>query len=940
MALLTQSLASELVSSNIIQKDRPWPLNFAPPSPTRYMTFVSLLPADVHTLVHALHPQRVYGSASSDAETLHNGLQSSSSSLSGFSLFHNPAAFPGQSAGPSLSWDYVKPECAHEPVLDESQCDFADWENIDQASVEGDTLRELCTLINDTLASRSMSGAHDWALMIQEEASSQLISMRDALFKASNVNDLKGDTTPVGSKPPPTTRGCVKAIRDALADESACANVRASTSPNLATWASEIQTDLMILLSNLSARSEHSLDFVSAHKWYRDRTKVQLSLGETPNPLRILEILKSIRSTSQASLRGYLSGVEWCREPLDAMRQMLESEHNAVMRYMETFSLLRMKMWYVAEVRTSATYDEARAVAAALKVMGKTKTPRRPRPAPPLRHWNGSKSNGPGFHLKTEAQVLEILSASPDHGGTNKLSDDQAKALSIWMERNAIENLCPGEERLHRLSMEIRKAVSNLTSATSTTWASSLFARENATSSPQAKTGLGSGPWSFNRLPSRFDALMLQTNVPPSIDSISSAASHPLSARSSRDYLDTRSPTLTNKSSAPFWSPAMTEAHSPSSATSIGSAPKPVISSHPPAHLGAINRPTLEAVKEHTRQVATGLLLSDLGLLVFPNGSETDRAFWTGLGGELTDKLLRNVITDATVLATPDSTYDFDSAFRKLLELFTATHNPITKLGCLSNIDSLLLPYMAENGRARVLGVQFPLGKDVTKNLGKTGLPKADIKIEGFRRVFSNSGIRPTTIFRDMQYIAFFVSAELLGSMSPGRAYWNAVAAISSIKHDACRMMVETADNIIAFHSNNRGSGRSSSTAQQERDSAAFSGPARTPSAEDIGHYTMSHAAELLQITAKEGNAVAQRELATLYLTDPELMDHIIAPFSRPRDVFKEELESKWRKNQDPNRSDPTTMCVAHHWMSLSSKGGDSLAKEYLRQREEMDRLG
>ena len=99
----------------------------------------------------------------------------------------------------------------------------------------------------------------------------------------------------------------------------------------------------------------------------------------------------------------------------------------------------------------------------------------------------------------------------------------------------------------------------------------------------------------------------------------------------------------------------------------------------------------------------------------------------------------------------------------------------------------------------------------------------------------------------------------------------------------------------------------------------------------------MADAGYLLQITAREGNHVAQRELATLYLTNPDLMDHIIAPFAKPRDVFKEELESKWRKNQDPNRCDPATMCVAHHWMSLSSKSGDALAKEYLRQREEME---
>jgi hypothetical protein len=32
-------------------------------------------------------------------------------------------------------------------------------------------------------------------------------------------------------------------------------------------------------------------------------------------------------------------------------------------------------------------------------------------------------------------------------------------------------------------------------------------------------------------------------------------------------------------------------------------------------------------------------------------------------------------------------------------------------------------------------------------------------------------------------------------------------------------------------------------------------------------------------------------------------------------------------------------MCVAYHWMELSSVGGDELAKKYLRQREELNAI-
>jgi hypothetical protein len=68
-------------------------------------------------------------------------------------------------------------------------------------------------------------------------------------------------------------------------------------------------------------------------------------------------------------------------------------------------------------------------------------------------------------------------------------------------------------------------------------------------------------------------------------------------------------------------------------------------------------------------------------------------------------------------------------------------------------------------------------------------------------------------------------------------------------------------------------------------------------------------------------------------------MDHVIAPFALPGDVFKDEIEGKWKRDRDPERCDPQTMCVAHHWMVLGAKGGDALAREFLRQREEMERL-
>jgi hypothetical protein len=96
----------------------------------------------------------------------------------------------------------------------------------------------------------------------------------------------------------------------------------------------------------------------------------------------------------------------------------------------------------------------------------------------------------------------------------------------------------------------------------------------------------------------------------------------------------------------------------------------------------------------------------------------------------------------------------------------------------------------------------------------------------------------------------------------------------------------------------------------------------------------------MLLITAKEGDAVAERELAIFYLTSPELLHRAVLPLTRPSDVFKTELLNRERRaSQDPARSDPMTMCVAQHWMEQSMKGGDSLAAKYLRQRSELESI-
>jgi len=227
--------------------------------------------------------------------------------------------------------------------------------------------------------------------------------------------------------------------------------------------------------------------------------------------------------------------------------------------------------------------------------------------------------------------------------------------------------------------------------------------------------------------------------------------------------------------------------------------------------------------------------------------------------------------------------------------------------------------------------------------------------VDVLQGLFRDADIRPKTLFRDLQYIASFVPAQMLDKTARGKAFWDAGLAALGLKQDVCRVMVEIADDIVALNTQNRSAAISghaapaSSTSPSSQVTAgaspvsSTSTPATTasgiPADDPLAKFSMKDAANMLLITAKEGDAVAERELAIFYLTHPDLLIRTVLPLTRPKDVFKSELLQNMRRREDPARSDPMTMCVAQHWMEMSKKGGDQLATKYLRARDEMERI-
>ena len=491
----------------------------------------------------------------------------------------------------------------------------------------------------------------------------------------------------------------------------------------------------------------------------------------------------------------------------------------------------------------------------------------------------------------------------------------------------------------------------------------------------------------------------------------------------------------------------------------------------------------------------------------------------------------------------PQSDFRYHHAFRRLLCNFAIHSNPFSKLRILHELERLIIasltssndnkftrPYAPNKIALRNLeSVPFnaeTVAKEqtTTRNTNQAtsfsahplhdkyqnapGSIATNKIVDVYLNLFRDPFIRPKQLFRDLQYIASFVSADTLDKTRSGQALWNAGLAALSLKQDICQMMVELADDIVAFntqqrnatlkaaaanskeekkqdgdersavteptstavhhnrqvprdptdlsdltyrskvqnsgtfadasplgtasllpphnHNNNMASLKSTTPNESNFNvdvglSSSGSAPrssdrpsTETPSVSPISlsQYTMADAAAMLLITAKEGDAVAERELATFYLSEPDLLPIAIAPLTRPRDVFKADLIASVSAGSNSStasvgagrtgsignsniignltggdgiagngrndifgasgrasgggksrvggggggnslgggignqgatdkkaRSDPVTMCIAQHWMELSARGGDQLARTYLRAKDEMERI-
>lgn len=332
--------------------------------------------------------------------------------------------------------------------------------------------------------------------------------------------------------------------------------------------------------------------------------------------------------------------------------------------------------------------------------------------------------------------------------------------------------------------------------------------------------------------------------------------------------------------------------------------------------------------------------------------------------------------------------FPYKAAFRKLLTMFSVHPNPYSKLNALYELEHLVIAslttiprrkaikhgsYMASprsstfpadysrepsfvTPRASNVGEAIdnckerrshaiyeaepaPPRRAESRSITSPAPATTDMIVDVLQDLFRDAGMRPKTLFRDLQYIAAFIPASVLDKTDRGKAFWDAGLAALGLKQDVCRTMIDIADEVVQHYTTTRQPVPPPMAPGQSQSSSR--GSVDSNSEQEIMQYGMQDAARMWTITAKEGDPAAERELAIFYLTHPELVERTTLPLSRPRETFKAQVMEMHAGGGegDRERSDPATMCAAYHWMELSSQGGDELAKKYLRQREELNAL-
>ena len=169
--------------------------------------------------------------------------------------------------------------------------------------------------------------------------------------------------------------------------------------------------------------------------------------------------------------------------------------------------------------------------------------------------------------------------------------------------------------------------------------------------------------------------------------------------------------------------------------------------------------------------------------------------------------------------------------------------------------------------------------------------------------------LKPTTLFRDLQFTAVFSPPEMLGKDGLGQTFMCIGMAALEYKNELCGIIIDIADQNMSSNIAKDGSPPQSNSA-------------------------LATSAEYWRIAALEGNRVAQRELALLYLMRPDVLPVSTLPLAISADIFQEDM--MWER-QPQGKENRQALCLALHWMQQAAKNGDEIASKKLAERQHQE---
>jgi hypothetical protein len=230
-------------------------------------------------------------------------------------------------------------------------------------------------------------------------------------------------------------------------------------------------TNLSSTFVALSERCASGFDSLAAIYWSR-AAEASSNLSETDRISMLFAMLEVRQRRSQQLYDSAQQLEEWIR----VLTGLSKRQAQALEQRTSQLGSLRDKGWYEMDVRHSSHFEDVLRVSRALKEMSRSSLPAQ----------NGvtawARARLRSWHDRAQSQTFELLAVPQAQGGPNKLTDAQTDLTSRWLIENSIENLCAGEERLHRFCFEVQKCVKKLVANTllesPVLWSSDLYLQE------------------------------------------------------------------------------------------------------------------------------------------------------------------------------------------------------------------------------------------------------------------------------------------------------------------------------------------------------------------------------------------------------------------------------------------------------------------------------